>query len=45
VVSDELSDFTWRPGFRTSQFKAAREKACRAALTLANGIATGNGGQ
>ena len=43
VVSDELSDYTWRPGFRTPQFKAAREKACRAALTLAKGIATGTG--
>jgi purine-nucleoside phosphorylase len=43
AVSDELSDYTWRPGFRTPQFKAAREKACRAALTLAGGIATVNG--
>jgi len=39
VVSDELSDYTWRPGFKTPQFKAAREKVCRAALTLAKGIA------
>lgn len=45
VVSDELSDYTWRPGFRTPQFKAAREKVCRAALTLAKGIATGNDGR
>jgi purine-nucleoside phosphorylase len=35
VVSDELSDYQWRPGFKTPAFKAAREKACRAALTLA----------
>lgn len=35
VVSDELSDYQWRPGFKTPAFKTAREKACRAALTLA----------
>jgi purine-nucleoside phosphorylase len=40
VVSDELSDYTWRPGFNTPAFKAAREKTCRAALTLAKGIST-----
>lgn len=34
VVSDELSDYTWRPGFKTAAFKTARQKACRAALTL-----------
>ena len=34
VVSDEVSDYTWRPGFKTPAFQAAREKACRAALTL-----------
>jgi purine-nucleoside phosphorylase len=43
VVSDELSDYTWRPGFNTPEFKRARERACRAALTLAKGIATENG--
>ena len=26
VVSDELSDFTWRPGFKTPAFKTARER-------------------
>ena len=34
VVSDELSDYTWRPGFKTAAFKSARQNACRAALTL-----------
>jgi purine-nucleoside phosphorylase len=34
VVSDELSDYQWRPGFRTPAFKASREKVCRAALTM-----------
>jgi uridine phosphorylase len=34
VVSDELSDYTWRPGFKTPAFRVARENACRAALTL-----------
>ncbi len=34
VVSDELSDYQWRPGFNTPEFKAAREKACRAAVTM-----------
>ena len=40
VVSDELSDYTWKPGFKTQEFKTAREKTCRAAVTLAKGIAT-----
>jgi purine-nucleoside phosphorylase len=35
VVSDELSDYQWRPGFKTAAFKDAREKACRAALMVA----------
>ena len=34
VVSDELSDYQWRPGFKTPAFKSSREKVCRAALTL-----------
>ena len=34
IVSDELSDYQWRPGFKTPAFAAAREIACRAALTL-----------
>ena len=44
VVSDELSDFTWRPGFKTAAFKKAREKACHAALTLGRvlGVSTEN---
>jgi len=40
VVSDELSDYTWRPGFKTPGFNEAREKSCRAALTLAKGVST-----
>jgi len=43
VVSDELSDYTWKPGFKSPQFKTARTKTCQAALTLAKGIATVNG--
>lgn len=39
VVSDELSDYQWRPGFRTPAFKTARERACRAALTLGSNSA------
>ncbi|HSO19909.1 MAG TPA: nucleoside phosphorylase [Desulfosarcina sp.] len=38
VVSDELSDFQWRPGFKTAAFAAARDKVCRAALTLAKAL-------
>lgn len=34
VVSDELSDFKWRPGFTTPAFRTAREQVCRAALTV-----------
>ncbi len=34
VVSDELSDYRWRPGFRSPGFKSAREQACRAALRV-----------
>lgn len=34
VVSDELSDYQWRPGFNTPAFRTARECVCRAALTL-----------
>jgi hypothetical protein len=39
VVSDELSDYQWRPGFKRPAFKAAREKVCRAALTVGNHFA------
>ncbi|MBC2712635.1 MAG: nucleoside phosphorylase [Desulfosarcina sp.] len=38
VVSDELSDYHWRPGFKSPAFKAAREKACRAALTISSSL-------
>jgi purine-nucleoside phosphorylase len=34
VVSDELSDYQWRPGFKSQAFKSSREKVCRAALTM-----------
>lgn len=37
VVSDELSDYQWRPGFNTPAFKTARETVCRAALSMADG--------
>ena len=37
VVSDELSDYQWHPGFNTPAFKIARETACRAALSIAAG--------
>lgn len=36
VVSDELSDYQWRPGINTPAFKIARKTACRAALSMAN---------
>jgi purine-nucleoside phosphorylase len=35
VVSDEISSYQWRPGFSKPAFKAARETACKAALTIA----------
>ena len=44
VVSDELSDYQWRPGFNTPAFKIARETACRAALSMANERRTLNRG-
>ncbi len=28
VVSDELADFKWRPGFKSSEFKRGRQAAC-----------------
>lgn len=37
VVSDELSEYEWRPGFKKPEFKAARETVCRTALALAGG--------
>lgn len=39
IVSDDLSDYQWRPGFNSPAFKAAREKACRAALLVARTLA------
>ncbi len=38
IVSDEISDYQWCPGFKTQTFKTAREKACRAALTMGKGL-------
>lgn len=34
VVSDELSSLTWKPGFKTPQFKTARQKICSLSLEL-----------
>ncbi len=36
MVSDELSDYQWRPGFNAPAFKIARETACLAALSMAD---------
>lgn len=38
VVSDELSDYQWRPGFKTPAFATARETACRSALMLGKAL-------
>ncbi len=35
VVSDELSDYHWRPGFTLPAFRTARNTACRALLDVA----------
>ncbi|MDL2268592.1 nucleoside phosphorylase [Desulfosarcina sp. OttesenSCG-928-A07] len=35
VVSDEVSDYRWRPGFRMPAFGDARKKACQTALKVA----------
>jgi uridine phosphorylase len=35
VVSDELSDYHWRPGFTLPAFRSARDTACRAVLDMA----------
>lgn len=40
VVSDEVSDYQWRPGFKTPAFAAARDKACRAALLVGRTFGT-----
>ncbi len=40
VVSDELSDYQWRPGFKTPAFRDAREQVCRAALLVARTLGT-----
>jgi uridine phosphorylase len=34
VVSDELSDFQWRPGFKTKKFEQARSTACRVVMKI-----------
>lgn len=38
VVSDELSEYEWRPGFKKPGFKAGREAACRTALEVARNL-------
>jgi hypothetical protein len=35
VVSDELADLTWRPGWRTGRFRRARDEAARLILDAA----------
>lgn len=35
VVSDELADFTWRPGYRSAGFRQSRDLAARLALDTA----------
>jgi uridine phosphorylase len=35
VVSDELADLTWRPGYRSARFRQARDLAARLALDTA----------
>ena len=34
VVSDELSDFHWQPGFKTKNFKQARRAACKVVMKI-----------
>ena len=34
VVSDDLSTFKWRPGFRNENFKRSRKKVCEAITEL-----------
>jgi uridine phosphorylase len=36
VVSDELSTLTWKPGFKSKQFKAARKQVADLLLDLSN---------
>ena len=42
VVSDELSDYQWRPGFKQPAFRDARQAVCRAVLMVARVLAAGN---
>ena len=35
AVSDEVSTYQWKPGFRSAAFKTARQAVCGAALTIA----------
>lgn len=39
IVSDELSTFKWRPGFKTPEFKETRHKICPIALELCRDMA------
>ncbi len=41
IVSDELSSLTWRPGFKTTQFKESRRKVCPVALNVCREMAEG----
>jgi purine-nucleoside phosphorylase len=41
TVSDELSDYTWRPGFTQAAFTTACESACRTALDVVRAEAVG----
>jgi purine-nucleoside phosphorylase len=38
VVSDELSDLEWRPGFRQKRFMQGRKTACRLIAELIDGL-------
>jgi purine-nucleoside phosphorylase len=38
VVSDELSSFVWRPGFKDDRFIAGRHTACQMVKELCQGI-------
>jgi purine-nucleoside phosphorylase len=40
VVSDEISNYEWHPGFARPEFKAARVTVCKAALMVATTFGT-----
>ncbi len=44
VVSDELSDYQWRPGFKLPAFRRARQAVCQAVLMVARALADGSDG-